>query len=70
MIGQLHAGIVWQHLACWDSILASLAFDWVTACWDSLTTLECWDSLSSLPVCDWLLTNGCFNPIGVNSIIA
>ena len=30
----------------------------------------CWDSMSSFAACDWLVNNGCFNPIGVNSIIA
>ena len=30
----------------------------------------CWDSMSSFLACDWLVTNGCFNPIGVNPIIA
>ena len=50
---QLHAGI-----AC----LASLAYDWATACWGTLSVLlhagiACPASLAS----DWLLTNGCFN---------
>ena len=67
-------------IACWDSLsvllhtgiacLASLAYDWVIACWDSLSILACWDSLSNFLACDWLVNNGCFNPIGVNSLIA
>ena len=54
----LHAGI-----AC----LASLVYDWVTACWDGMSTLICWDSSFCLLAHDWLITNGCFNPISVIS---
>ena len=45
--------------------LASLAYDWVTACWDSLSIL-----LHAGIAClayDWVITNGCFNPFGVSS---
>ena len=56
---QLYAGIV---------CLASLAYDWGAAYWDSLSILlhagiACLASM----VCDRLITNGCFNPIGVSS---
>ena len=67
-------------IVCWDSLAAvlhagraclpSLAYDWATACRSGMSTLAWWDSMSSLPACVCLVTNGCFNPIGVNSIIA
>ena len=54
-----------QHIFCSGiACLASLAYDWVTACWDSLSIL-----LHSGIVClayDWVITNGCFNPFGVS----
>ena len=58
----MHAGIV---------CLASLAYDWLYACWDSVSTfmhagIVCLASLAY----DWVVTNGCFNPIGVNPNIA
>ena len=59
---QLHAGI-----AC----LASLAYDWVAAHWDRLPVLlHAGIACLATKAYDWVVTNGCFNPINVNSIKA
>ena len=67
----MHGGIACLYYAWGIACLASLAYDYsASACWDSLSTPVCWDSMSSLLTCDWFVTDGCFNPIGVSSIIA
>ena len=72
----MHAGIVclafptcdWSLLQAGIVCLDSLAYDWATACWDSLSVL-----LHAGIVClaflayDWVITNGCFNPFRVSS---
>ena len=58
----------WSQLHAGKICLASLVYDWVTACWDSLPIL-----LNACVVClaffshDWTITNDCFNPFGVSS---
>ena len=63
MIGQLHAGKAWLHLACWESMSSFLGLQ-LDNC---MLGQHVYNSmLFCLLACDWLINNGCFNSIDVS----